>query len=260
MPKIEIEGWVLVTGATGHLGQELILQIIEAGGRVFATDVPEKAESLFEIQASYPNAQIACLAGDLDRDEFVDELLMQVKKTAAPLMGLVNNAAYVGTSQLSGWGNGFDSNALRAWNSALRLNLTVPMILSYRLMDTFAEKSSIVNIASIYGLVAPSWNLYADTDMINPAAYGVSKAGLIQQSKWLSSVMASKTRVNTISPGGILRSGQDTDFQMRYRGMTHTDSMATESDVANGVIFLLSQLSSHVTGQNMVIDGGFSSS
>ena len=260
MTELKIDGWVALTGASGYLGREISTSIVNAGGRVFATDVPERTADLEEMQSAFRSGQFMYLAGDLSNDEFLADLIETIGQLASPLKGLVNNAAYVGTSKISGWGSEFSPEAIVAWNAVLHLNLTVPMILSQGLGPLFQSGSSIVNVASVYGVVAPSWQLYEGTTMINPAAYGVSKAGLIHLTKWLSSAMAPSTRVNCISPGGIERLGQDALFQKRYIDMTHLKSMAAEPDVANAVVFLLSTASSYVTGTNLIVDGGFTAS
>ena len=104
--------------------------------------------------------------------------------------------------------------------------------------------------------MAPDWSLYKDLDMENPAAYGVSKGGVIQLTRWLSTRLAPSIRVNTISPGGIFR-GQPEKFIERYEARTPMGRMAKEIDLSGALIFLASDLSSYVTGQNVVVDGGW---
>ena len=95
--------------------------------------------------------------------------------------------------------------------------------------------------------------------MGNPAAYAASKGGLIQLTRWLSTTLAPEIRVNSISPGGIFRN-QPKKFIRRYLDKTPLSRMGHEDDVANTVIFLSSELSSYITGQNIIVDGGYSSS
>ena len=115
---------------------------------------------------------------------------------------------------------------------------------------------SIVNISSIYGTYAPDYSIYKDTKINNPAAYSVSKAGLTYLSKWLASSLAPKIRINSISPGGIFRN-QDKKFVKKYIEKTLLKRMATEDDIAGCVAFLLSSLSSYITGQDIIVDGGW---
>ena len=119
-----------------------------------------------------------------------------------------------------------------------------------------AEGANIINIASIYGIYGPIWSLYEGTSMSNPAAYSASKGGLIQFSRWLSTSIAPHIRVNTISPGGVFRN-QPEVFVTRYEAKTPLGRMATEDDFRGVVAYLASDLAKYVTGQNLVVDGGW---
>ena len=92
--------------------------------------------------------------------------------------------------------------------------------------------------------------------MSNPAAYGASKAGLLQFTRWLSTTLAPEIRVNSISPGGIFRN-QPTEFVNRYEARTPIGRMAKEDDFRGAMAYLASDLSGYVTGQNLVVDGGW---
>ena len=114
---------------------------------------------------------------------------------------------------------------------------------------------SIINIGSIYGVVAPDYSLYAGTNMGNPAAYAASKGGLIQLTKWLSTTLAKEIRVNSISPGGIFRD-QPKEFVSKYEIKTPLGRMATEEDFKGIIAYLSSDLSAYVTGQTLHVCGG----
>jgi NAD(P)-dependent dehydrogenase (short-subunit alcohol dehydrogenase family) len=115
---------------------------------------------------------------------------------------------------------------------------------------------SIVLISSIYGLVGPDMSLYEGTSMANPAGYGASKGGLLQLMRYLATVLAPDVRVNAISPGGVWRQ-QPGQFHDRYRSRTPLGRMATEEDLKGAAAYLASDLSSYVTGHNLVVDGGW---
>ena len=92
--------------------------------------------------------------------------------------------------------------------------------------------------------------------MGNPAAYAASKGGLIQLTRWLSTTLGPDIRVNTISPGGIFRN-QPKEFVRRYKDRTPLKRMATEEDLKGATAYFASELSSYVTGQNILVDGGW---
>ncbi len=98
--------------------------------------------------------------------------------------------------------------------------------------------------------------MYDDTDMGNPAAYAVSKGGLIQLTRWLSTTLAPDIRVNSLSPGGVFRD-QPNEFVQRYEAKTPLGRMAVEEDFKGTVTYLASDLSEYVTGQNILVDGGW---
>ena len=113
----------------------------------------------------------------------------------------------------------------------------------------------IINLSSIYGILGPDYSLYKGTNMGNPAAYAASKGGVIQLTRWLSTTLSPKVRVNAISLGGVLR-GQPEKFVRRYNTGTPLGRMATEEDFKGVIAYLASDLSKYMTGQNLVIDGG----
>ena len=159
---------------------------------------------------------------------------------------------------MKGWSEDFKSQSIETWRRALEVNLTASFELCQKLspLMTASEGASIVNIGSIYGVFGPDWQLYENTTMANPAAYSASKGGLIQITKWLSTTLAPKIRVNAISPGGILR-GQPIDFVRKYEDKIPLKRMASENDICGAIAFFASDLSAYVTGQNLMVDGGF---
>jgi NAD(P)-dependent dehydrogenase (short-subunit alcohol dehydrogenase family) len=93
--------------------------------------------------------------------------------------------------------------------------------------------------------------------MHNPAAYAAAKGGLTQFTRWLATALAPDVRVNAVTPGGVER-GQPKSFMERYAARTPMGRMAIEEDIKGAVAFLASDLSGYVTGQNIVVDGGWS--
>jgi NAD(P)-dependent dehydrogenase (short-subunit alcohol dehydrogenase family) len=94
--------------------------------------------------------------------------------------------------------------------------------------------------------------------MANPAAYAASKAALIQLTTWLATTLTPAIRCNSVSPGGLSRS-QPSKFVARYEERTPMGRMGSENDIVGAIVYLLSDASSYVTGQNILVDGGYSS-
>jgi NAD(P)-dependent dehydrogenase (short-subunit alcohol dehydrogenase family) len=185
-------------------------------------------------------------------------MMATIKGSGNGLNILVNNAAFVGASDLPGWGVPFEQQTIETWRRALEVNLTAVFDLCQGFTPLLkeAEGASIINIASIYGLNGPDWGLYEGTSMSNPAAYGASKGGLIQLTRWLATTIAPYIRVNSISPGGVFRR-QPESFLRRYKAKTPLGRMANEDDFRGVMAYLGSDMSSYVTGQNLIVDGGF---
>ena len=249
----------LITGATGAIGQEIALTIAELGGSLILVDQPNSNYDYIKQNILNTwDTDIECIDCDLEYESSRKELIKLIIKSGKNLDILINNAAFVGESNLSGWVENFQNQSLETWRRSMEVNLTAPFHLSQALTPLLKKNGngSIVNIASIYGIKAPDYSLYEDTNMGNPAGYSASKGGLIQLTRWLSSTIAPNIRVNSISPGGVWRS-QPERFIDRYEARTSLKRMATEEDFKGIIAYLSSDLSSYVTGQNVVIDGGW---
>lgn len=250
---------ILITGAAGNLGRELSRHLVEAGVRVLAVDIDIEGISTLAERCREGPGELIGFHADLGSAKSRISLGRQLSAVTDQLDGAVFAAAMVGTSSLDGWSVGFEEQSLDAWRSAIELNLTGPFHLSQQLLPFFrkSRSASIVNVGSIYGSMGPDWGLYKGLDMSSPAGYSVSKGGLAQLTRWLAATLAPEIRVNTVSPGGILR-GQPEKFTERYTDKTPLQRMAREADLVGPVLFLLGTGSSYVTGQNLVVDGGIS--
>lgn len=248
----------LITGACGALGRVISSTLAELGADLLLLDRPDAPlfELAKQIEADW-DVRVEVFPCDLEMQTARDLLIDEIRRHGQ-LDILINNAAFVGTSDLKGWGVSFESQSIETWRRALEVNLTAAFHLCQGLASIMrtSGSGSIVNIGSIYGEYAPDWGLYAGTNMSNPAAYGASKAGLLQLTRWLATTLAPNVRVNAISPGGILR-GQPPEFVERYETRTPLGRMASEGDFRGAVAFLASDMSAYMTGQNLSIDGGW---
>jgi NAD(P)-dependent dehydrogenase (short-subunit alcohol dehydrogenase family) len=249
----------LLTGATGELGHEIAATIAELGGHLLLTDRPGSNYSLVKQKIlDHWNVEVKCIDCDLEDEDDRKNLIQEVSKNNQKLDILINNAAFVGTSSLVGWITDFEGQSIDTWRRAIELNLTAAFHLSQGCAPLLkkSDGGSIINIASIYAVNGPDYSLYEDTAMGNPAAYAVSKGGLVQLTRWLSTTLAPNIRVNSISPGGIFRN-QPTIFVERYVARTPLGRMADNEDFKGTIAYLASDLSAYVTGQNIPVDGGW---
>ena len=249
----------LLTGAVGGIGRRIAMAIAELGGDLILVDKPQSKYG--ELVATINNAydvKVESIDCDLENSNSRAELIGALIDQDRPLNILINNAAFVGDSELKGWVTDFKNQSVETWRRALEVNLTA----SFDLSKGFASKlregghGSIINLASIYGLNGPDYSIYEETNMGNPAAYAASKGGLLQLTRWLSTTLAPSVRANAISPGGVYRN-QPISFVKRYEARTPLGRMATEEDIVGAVVYLASDLSTYVTGQNLIVDGGW---
>jgi NAD(P)-dependent dehydrogenase (short-subunit alcohol dehydrogenase family) len=225
---------VVITGGTGIQGPEHKKAFEKVGAEVVVTDVNDGDFKL-----------------DVTNEESIKEVIVKVVEKYGKIDVWINNHGATG------------KQAVIDWDYIIKVNLT-GTYLCCKLAAEQMEKTgggSIINLASIYGLVAPDFSLYqkaeyAGKPMGVPAGYSASKGGVISLTKHLASFWADrKIRVNCVSPGGIYDKQSD-DFVTKYSKKTMLNRMANKNEISGALLYLACNLSSYVTGENIVIDGG----
>lgn len=249
----------VITGGAGHLGRAMASALSELGCSICLLDRNEDAlaEAANQLRAKWNNP-VEPLLIDLESEGDRKKVAGWVVQKFGRADILVNNAGFVGDSDLKGWVVPFEEQEISTWRRAVEVNLTAAFHLSQVLSPLLkiSRKGAIINVSSIYGVVGPDLALYQGTAMGNPAAYAASKGGLVQITRWLSTVLAPDIRVNCISPGGIARN-QPKAFQDRYIERTPMQRMGNEEDFKGAVAYFASDLSAWVTGENLMVDGGW---
>ena len=186
-------------------------------------------------------------------DVEIVNLIKFLKKKYKRIDAIINNAAMVSDNMKK---NKFSSEE---WQKCLSINLTSVYQISTGLENSLLKSSdpSIVNISSIYSVIGPDKEIYKGTSFFNPASYSASKGGLNSLTRWLAGSLNKKIRVNSISLGGVLRK-QSKIFINRYSKKTIMRRMAKNQDLVGPVLFFISKESSYITGQNLLVDGGYS--
>lgn len=247
-----------LTGGGGHLGREMALAIARAGGTVVIVGRGEAAlEEAVERAASEGcEASVVPCAGDAGDPATLDRASSALRERGLRLDGWVNNA-YDGVSSQLGE---LDREAVER---TLRSALVDAMLASDRVGAEMGRSGggSIVNVISMYGLVSPRPEVYADApELHNPPAYGAAKAGLLQFTRYAAAHWAKVgVRVNALTPGAF--PGPDVQqregFVEALEGQIPMGRIGRPDEVGGALVFLLAAASSYMTGQQVVLDGGW---
>jgi NAD(P)-dependent dehydrogenase (short-subunit alcohol dehydrogenase family) len=248
---------IVVTGGAGLLGRQFCMSIAANGGiAVIADRDAEAAESVAnDVLNKYPDCAVAELLDITDKNSVL-QLINRLKARFGRIDAVVNNA-YPRNSQ---YGRKLEDVTYGDFCENVGLHLGGYFLVAQQFGLLFKEQGggNIINMASIYGVMAPRFEIYKDTSMTMPIEYAAIKSGVIQLSKYFAKYfLASGVRVNTLSPGGILDK-QPTSFLKAYNANCGPKGMLNSEDVIGPLVFLLSDSSKHITGQNFIVDDGFS--
>ena len=253
---------MVVTGGLGQLGRCFCLALLRHGARVAIFDVVvEDAAAERRFGVPLPPGVSLHRVDVCDRSS-LECGLAAVLAREGPVSGLVNAAALDSPPDAPAAENGpFESYPEASWDRVLEVNLKGVFLACQVIGGHMAEGGfgSIVNIGSIYGIVAPDQRLYdyREESFFKPVAYSASKSGLLNLTRYLATYWAALgVRVNCMTLGGVFNH-QDEEFVRRYSGRVPLGRMAREDEYDGALVFLLSAASSYMTGANLVLDGGW---
>jgi NAD(P)-dependent dehydrogenase (short-subunit alcohol dehydrogenase family) len=258
---------IVVTGGGGILGRGMCAALASQGARVAVVEMNMAAAQagVDAVLASSPDAETLPIECDVSCPKSVAAMTQAVVDRFGDIHVLCNNAATKGTD-LNEFFAPFEEFSLETWRSIMSVNLDGMFLVAQSVgkrMVAQGKGGSIIQTASIYGVIAPDQRIYEgsrfmDRQINTPAVYSASKAGVIGLTKYLASYWGSAgIRVNTISPGGV-ESGQNETFQQRYSARVPLGRMANKNEIESALVFLASDASGYITGQNLVVDGGLS--
>lgn len=253
----------VVTGALGHLGPVWIGVLLDAGATVAGLDQPSAPPSgpFRSLEERYAGRLWLFRTDVRDRGMLEDACATCLEDVGVPQI-LVNNAgidqppAAVQTHRV-------EDIPIEHFREVLDVN-TVGTFLVTQVFGremVRARRGSIINIGSLYATVSPDVRLYdhipVDPPFLKPPAYGASKAGVINLTKYLAALWGPYgVRVNALSPGGVL-GNQDEEFKRKFSMRVPLGRMATAEDLIGPLLFLASDASSYITGIDLRVDGGF---
>ncbi len=256
----------LVTGGVGILGKHFCAALADHGATVIVVDLDEKQCSSFAKELTETFAVKALgISCDLTNVQDIKRVIDKVENTIGSIDILHNNAASK-SSSLEGFLAPTEDYTEKTWREVMAVNADGAFFMAQEVGKRMADRGrgSIIQTASIYGIMAPDQRIYEGSEYMgmpisSPAVYAASKAAIIGLTKYLAAYWGEKgVRVNTLTPGGV-ESGQNDTFKSRYSARVPLARMAKSDEMVGALIFLASDASSYITGQNIVVDGGLSS-
>jgi len=259
-PLFDLSGRVaIITGGAGLLASEHALALSEFGATIVLADFNEEKckAAVDELQKQQVKAVAAFC--DVTKKESWEKLLADVLSEFGKVDILINNAGFTNQSKSANFDASFENFPLEDWNAIMNVNLTGAFlgcqIIGKQML--LQGKGSIINIASLYGVVSPNHNIYPGTGISQPVAYSVSKHGVVSLTKYVATLWASKgVRVNALTPGGIFNDHKGL-FLERFKQLNPIGRMSDKTELRGGIVYLASDASSHVVGHNLIIDGGW---
>lgn len=258
----------VVTGGGGQLGFEFCKTLAEAGAAVVAADLNMELAAKTSTRLSESGHTAMAYPLDVTRLESTRDLVAETVKQYGRLDILVNSAAldpkFDPTAAEKGIAPGaFEDYPLADWNAALNVNLTGMFLTTQacvKQMNTQGKKGSIINICSTYGLNGPDQRIYIKDGKrvaFKPVYYSTTKAGVMGFTKYLAAYYAgTEIRVNALTPGGVYNNHEEY-FVKNYSAKTILGRMAKKDEMNGALLFLASDASSYMTGNNVIVDGGW---
>ena len=245
---------VVISGGCGRIGQAVARGVIGRGG--LAAVVDTQADSCRHLVGEVASSSLLVLEADVTSPASFDGAIAAVMER----YGAINSYVHSAYPRSENWGEPFetlDADSL-GWNLFGQLGGTILACQRIAAVMREQQAGSIVLLSSIQGVSAPKFHHYEGTSMTSPIEYTAIKSGILGVTRWLANYLKSDgIRVNSVSPGGIA-DGQPSAFVDRYREACASKGLLDAEDVAGSVLFLTSDSSRYMTGQNLVVDDGWS--
>jgi NAD(P)-dependent dehydrogenase (short-subunit alcohol dehydrogenase family) len=248
---------VVVTGGAGLLGRVFVRDIVLNGGIAIVADIDIEAarQTVSELPEKY-SVHAHAMKLDITDTSSVNTLISSLSERFGRIDSVVNNAY----PRNSAYGRKLEDVSYEDFcqNVSLHLGGYFLVAQQFGLFFRRQQKGNIINMASIYGVMAPRFEIYSNTHMTMPVEYAAIKSAVIHLTRYFAQYFKNDSiRVNCLSPGGVLDQ-QPESFLENYRAFCASKGMLEGADISSVLLFLLSDASKYMTGQNLVVDDGFS--
>lgn len=257
---------VVLTGASGILGKHFAKAYLSAGATLQLLDIESNSLNVcYQNLSEEFKGKVFSYQCNVADEKSISATISEIEKVSGDIHVLHNNAA-TKSEDLNKFFEAFENYSLEEWRKIMSVNIDGMFLMAKHVGKHMVErniKGSIIQTSSIYGDVAPDQRIYEGSYYLGrqintPAVYTVSKSAVNGLTKYLASYWGHKgIRVNTLSPGGV-ESGQNEEFIKKYSYRIPLGRMGSPEDLVGAAVFLASDASSYVTGQNYMIDGGLS--
>lgn len=240
------------------IGQEFVKSVVRSNGVPIIADINDEVglQVKEKLSQELEVSNIDYVNLDITSKESISAMVSELHRRYGRIDALVNNAY----PRNKNYGHHFFDVEYADFCQNLSLNLGGCFLASQQLSSYFKKQGygNIVNISSIYGVIAPKFDVYDNTLMTMPVEYAAIKSAVIHLTKYMAKYFKGfNIRVNALSPGGVIDK-QPEEFLDAYRKQCLNKGMLDKSDVCGTLVYLLSDLSLYVNGQNIVVDDGFS--
>ena len=244
---------VAITGGAGKIGSAFSKDIVENGGKVIIGDISSNRGKEIQNELGIDNALFVEVntADVASIDKFFE--------TGKDYFGKIDSAVHCAYPMSKQWGTKFEMLKADGLKDDLFNQLGGAILFSQRLISFFRNQGygNLVHISSIQGVSAPKFEHYEGTSMVSPIEYSAIKSGIISITRYLAKYCKNQNiRVNCISPGGIL-DNQPEVFLEKYNSTCSSKGMMEAQDLNGTMIYLVSNMSQYLNGQNIIIDDGW---
>jgi NAD(P)-dependent dehydrogenase (short-subunit alcohol dehydrogenase family) len=245
---------IVIFGGTGLIGQELVKTVLQNGANVtVASRSVDKSVNGQLDKRLRRNLATATL--DITNSNSVDNFFQNLKTESCDIDAMVNCTLPIA----SGYGAKLEEVAYEDFCNNVVAHLGGAFLVCQKAAIYFTERGggNIINFASVYGFLPPRFEIYKDSKITKEVEYVVCKSAIIQLTKYLAKYLKGRNiRANCVSPGGVI-DGHSEEFMAKYASYCMSKGMLASNDVTGTVLFLLSDQSRFITGQNIVVDDGF---